>query len=177
MVACKTEHRLSTGKHAGHEYYRIGVLEYETGKYPNVERVFAPILCMNCRTAPCIDVCPVPGAIYRSKEGIVLIDRQRCDGCKQCMQVCPYGALYFDEEHHIVDKCDLCSDRISEGLAPACVAACMGRAMIFGDLDDPGNEISQRVRKDGVKPDRPLWPKYFGQTFKPAIFYTGMAKP
>ena len=176
MVACKTEHRIPTGKHGGHEYFRIAVLEYENGKYPEVERVFAPILCMQCQIAPCIDVCPIPGAVYRRTDGIVAVNRELCDGCRRCMKVCPYGAFYFDVENDVVDKCDFCTDRIDVGLEPACVAACMGRAMLFGDLDDPNSEISRLVKEDGVKPARPMWPEYFGRLFNPSVFYSNRVK-
>lgn len=177
MVACKTEHQIPVGKHAGHEYYRISVLEHEKGKYPAVKRLFAPILCMQCDTAPCIDVCPIPGAIYRREDGIVVVNKDKCDGCKLCMQVCPYNALYLDEEKRVVDKCDFCADRLDQGLEPACVATCTGRAMVFGDLDDPHSEVSELVRRNDVKPDRPLFPPYFSQVFKPSVYYTDTIKP
>lgn len=171
MVACKTEHQIPAGRHAGHEYYRITVLEYERGHYPATRRVFAPILCMHCEVAPCIDACPVPGAIYRRADGIVVISQHKCDGCKRCLEICPYCALYFDEERCVVDKCDFCAGRIDRGLEPACVSTCMGRAMFFGDLDDPDSEVYRLARKAGTGPDRPLSPPHFGQTFKPAVYY------
>lgn len=175
MVACKTEHKISPGKHGGHEYYRISVLEYEEGNYPKVKRVFAPILCMQCEPVPCIDVCPIQSAIYRREDGIVVVDRNKCDGCKRCMQVCPYNALYFDEEKHVVDKCDFCVDRIIQGLEPACVATCMGKALVFGDLDDPESEVSKLVERNDVKSDRLLFPAYFSLFFKPSIYYAGVS--
>jgi len=172
MIACKTEHQIPTGKHDGQEYYRISVLEYEVGQYPAVKRVFAPVLCMQCGTAPCIDICPIPGAIYRREDGIVVINKDRCDGCKRCMIVCPFDALYFDEENRVVDKCDFCVGRLDQGLEPACVATCMGKAIVFGDLNDLDSEVSRLVRRNDVKPDRPLFPSYFGQIFRPSVYYT-----
>ncbi len=176
MVACKTEHQISTGKHNGHEYYRMGVLEHEKGKYPKVKRIFAPILCMQCDNAPCIDVCPTD-AIYRREDGIVIIDKEKCNGCKLCIQVCPYNALYFNEENNNVDKCDFCTERLDQGLEPACVATCMSRAIVFGDLDNPDSEISKMIERNDVKPDRPLYPSYFSQIFKPSVYYTEAVKP
>jgi tetrathionate reductase subunit B len=175
MVACKTEHQIPTGKHAGHEYYRISVLEYEKGKYPTVTRVFAPVLCMQCEVAPCMDVCPISGAIYRRQDGIVVVNQNKCNGCKLCMNVCPYDALYFNEEVRGVDKCDFCVDRLDQGLEPACVATCMGRAMVFGDLDDPQSEVSKRVAMGVARYGGSLFPTYFGKTFKPSVFYAGSA--
>jgi len=150
----------------------MSVLEYETGKYPSVKRVFAPILCMHCETAPCIDVCPISGAMYRREDGIVAVDRDKCDGCKRCMAVCPYDALYFDEENRVVDKCDFCAARLDHGLEPACVATCMGEAIVFGDLDDPESVVSRLVKGNGAQPDRPLFPSYFGHVFEPTVYYT-----
>jgi tetrathionate reductase subunit B len=176
MVACKMEHQIPPGKHAGHEYYRISVLEYETGTYPVIKRIFAPILCMQCEIAPCIDVCPIPGAIYRREDGIVVINKNKCEGCKFCITACPYRALYFHEENHTVDKCDFCVGRLEQGLEPACVATCMGRSIIFGDLDDPNDEVTKLVMRDNVKPDRPLFPSYLSQVLRPSVYYTKTAR-
>ena len=172
MVACKIEHRISTGKHIGHEYFRIGAMTYEEGNYPDVKRVFAPVFCMHCQNAPCIDACPIPGALYRDATGIVRIDSTKCDGCRRCITVCPYHALYFDEENCVVDKCDFCADRIKEGLQPACVSACMGRAMIFGDLDDSESAVSAALKNDTMESVGLLWPNYFDKAFRPSVFYT-----
>jgi len=177
MVACKTEHQISTGKHSGQEYYRMSVLEYEKGKYPKVKRIFAPILCMQCDNAPCIDVCLVSNAIYRREDGIVIINKDKCNGCKLCIQVCPYNALYLNEEKNIVDKCDFCTERLDQGLEPACVATCMSRAIVFGDLDNPDSEISKMIERNDVKPDRPLYPPHFSQIFRPSVYYTEAVKP
>ena len=172
MIACKIEHRIPTGKHTGHEYFRIGALTYEEGDYPEVKRVFAPVFCMHCRNAPCIDVCPIPGAVYRDNNGIVRIDRTKCDGCRRCIDVCPYHALYFDEEDCVVDKCDFCAGRINAGLQPACVSACMGNAMIFGDLDDSESAVSAALKGGALESADLLWPDYVDKTFRPSVFYT-----
>ena len=97
MVACKTEHSIPTGKHAGNEYFRIRVLEYESGRYPEVNRVFAPILCMQCTTAPCIDVCPMklmPTIIsqYAQQDDFDKANEcfaLDCYECGCCSYVCP----------------------------------------------------------------------------------------
>jgi tetrathionate reductase subunit B len=171
MIACKTEHQIGTGKHGGHEYYRIGMFTYETGKYPSVKTIFVPTLCMQCENSPCIDVCPMQGALYRRYDGIVKVNEERCNGCKLCIQACPYKALYFNEEKLVVDKCDFCANRVDQGLEPACVAACMGKALIFGDLDKPDSEVSKIIEKNDIRPGRPLLPSYFNKAFNPSIFY------
>ncbi|MFH0896517.1 MAG: 4Fe-4S dicluster domain-containing protein [Candidatus Bathyarchaeota archaeon] len=173
MVACKTEHQISTGEHNGHEYCRIRVLEYETGKFPHVKRVFAPIICVQCENAPCVDICKT-GALHHREDGIVIVDKNKCSGCKQCIQACQFNALYFNEEKHIVDKCDLCVERLDKELEPACVETCMNRAITFGDLEDPNSEVSKITKRSKVRPDHPLRPAYFNfnQIFKPSIYYT-----
>lgn len=123
------------------------------------ERLFLPRLCQQCEDAPCERVCPT-GATYRTADGIVEIEPSNCIGCKACMAACPYGARYVYDHHDIkhaeglygeltrvkvphIDKCDLCADRRAQGLVPACVLTCMGKARIFGDLDDPASEVSK----------------------------------
>jgi len=171
MVACKTEHQIPTGKHNGHEYYRIGPLKYEMGKYPAVKRGYLPMFCMQCEKAPCIDICPIKGALYRRDDGVIIIDKDKCDGCKLCIQACPYKALYFNEEKLVVDKCDFCAERLEQGLEPACVTACLGKAIIFGDFDDSSSKVSRRVVKKNVKGGSPLLPSYFNKAFKPSVYY------
>ena len=101
-----------------------------------------------------------------------MIDETKCTGCKLCLQVCPYDALYFNEEERIVDKCNLCVERIDQGLKPACVATCMNNALVFGDLDDPENDVSKSVTRKDITPLRQLWPAYYGKVFTPSIHYT-----
>ncbi|SMB99319.1 prokaryotic molybdopterin-containing oxidoreductase family, iron-sulfur binding subunit [Thermanaeromonas toyohensis ToBE] len=88
-VACKAENHLPPGV-----VYRP-VLEEEMGSYPNVERKFLPRPCMQCEKPPCVKVCPV-GATYKRPDGIVVIDYEKCIGCRYCLTACPYGARTFD---------------------------------------------------------------------------------
>lgn len=88
-VACKSENKLPPGV-----VYRP-VIEEEEGKYPNVTRRFLPRPCMHCDDPPCVPVCPV-GATWKQDDGIVVIDYEKCIGCRYCIAACPYGARYFD---------------------------------------------------------------------------------
>lgn len=127
------------------------------------ERYFMPRLCQQCEDAPCESVCPT-GATYRSEDGIIHVNPDTCIGCKACVQACPYGARYTynrKDVKHVkdlmgalakrtvpgIDKCDLCTDRRAEGKEPACVATCMGKARIFGDLADPNSDVSKAAEK------------------------------
>nr|VFJ45883.1 MAG: prokaryotic molybdopterin-containing oxidoreductase family, iron-sulfur binding subunit [Candidatus Kentron sp. FW] len=123
-----------------------------------------PIMCQHCQYPPCVDVCPT-GASFRRADGVVLVDRHICIGCRYCMMACPYKARSFAHEpvsnqkahaprgKGTVEACTLCVHRIdSEDLnqMPACVDACVAKghsAMIFGDLKDPNSQISMELKK------------------------------
>lgn len=120
----------------------------------------APVMCQHCENPPCVDVCPT-GASFKRADGIVLVDKHICIGCRYCMMACPFKARSFVHEEHddqkvnaprgkgTVEGCTLCVDRIDAGRKPACVEACAreGGAMIFGDLNDPESEISKKLRQ------------------------------
>src|ERR1019366_7123814 len=118
-----------------------------------------PMMCQHCAHPPCVDVCPT-GASFKRADGIVLVDKHICIGCRYCMMACPYKARSFVHEpledqkpyaprgKGTVESCTLCVHRVDAGRIPACVEACNdtgGGAMLFGDLNDPSSEISKRV--------------------------------
>jgi molybdopterin-containing oxidoreductase family iron-sulfur binding subunit len=120
-----------------------------------------PVMCQHCAVAPCVDVCPT-GASFRRADGIVLVDRHACIGCRYCVMACPYKARSFVHEpvpdprpdvprgKGTAEGCTLCVHRVDRGREPACVEACRAAghdAMVFGDLDDPQSAIAQRVAK------------------------------
>ena len=115
---------------------------------------FVPKLCNHCENPPCVQVCPV-GATYKTPDGVVLIDKNYCIGCRYCVQACPYGARYFNEETQTTDKCTWCYHRITKGLKPACVEVCPAKARIFGDLNDPASEINEFIRSHRVSVLKP----------------------
>lgn len=102
--------------------------------------------CMHCGNAPCIAVCPVR-ALSKRPDGIVLLDEQKCIGCKYCLWACPFGAPQFDSNKGKMTKCRLCVQRVDAGLKPACVTTCHTKALIFGTTE----EISEYMRKKAVK--------------------------
>lgn len=150
VVACKNWHQIDAGYDGG----RIRLVDLSEGKYPDISRIILPVLCMQCENAPCIDECPIEGAIYRREDGIVVIEKGKCKGCKSqpCIPACPYGVLYYREDEDTVDKCDFCVERIDLGLEPYCVATCPTEAIIFGDLDDPDSEVSRSIAATEAKP-------------------------
>ncbi|MBW1736151.1 MAG: 4Fe-4S dicluster domain-containing protein [Deltaproteobacteria bacterium] len=150
-VACKKEHNiLAFPKDEMHpyEYYRLRYVEWEQGSYPMVRRSFIPIQCVQCDDPICIRFCPVDAIMLR--EGLIKIDRNRCNGCGVCTNICPYGALYIDRDGK-ADGCDFCAERLDAGLVPVCVEMCSGGARIFGDLDSPDSKISKTVKSASAK--------------------------
>jgi tetrathionate reductase subunit B len=116
-----------------------------------VKAFFVPKLCNHCYDSPCVQVCPV-GASFESTDKVVLIDKEHCVGCGYCVQACPYGCRYIDEEKGTADKCTFCYHRIHKGLPPACVNACPRNARIYGNLKDPDSKIRKILnqRKYGL---------------------------
>lgn len=159
-VACKSEHEVPLG------VFRTWVKYVEKGEFPNTRRHFLVERCNHCEHAPCVTICPT-GALFKRADGIVDFDRNRCIGCKSCMQACPYDAIYIDPDTHTAAKCNFCAHRIDQQLQPACVAVCPEEAIIFGDLDDPMSQVAQLIGRESVTVRRPE------QGTEPKLFYLG----
>jgi Fe-S-cluster-containing dehydrogenase component len=132
------------------------VQTFEVGHYPDTKTVNFPKSCLHCEDPPCVPVCPTGASYKRAEDGIVLVDYDKCIGCKYCAWACPYGARELDAKQKVMKKCTLCVDRIyDEKLAerdrkPACVLACPTNARLFGDVHDPESEVSKAIReRDG----------------------------
>jgi formate dehydrogenase iron-sulfur subunit len=91
--------------------------------------------CMHCGDAGCMKVCPSPGALYRTKDGIVAYNREKCISCKYCVSACPFNIPRYDSDDK-VSKCHLCLDRIGGGLTPACAKACPTETLRYGNRND-----------------------------------------
>ena len=137
-VACKQEHDLPVGPR-WIKVYPDSPREIE-GK---AQLRYIVTHCMHCSQPPCKDSCPVD-AISKREDGLVLIDEDLCNGCKDCIEACPLGVMQFDEERGVAQKCDLCLGRLDKGLQPACVAACPSHCIYFGDI----REITERLGKE-----------------------------
>jgi formate dehydrogenase iron-sulfur subunit len=114
-------------------YNIIRYTEVPSGADP-VRWLFVSRRCMHCGDAGCMKICPVPGALYRTKEGAVAYDKEKCIGCKLCRAGCPFDVPRYDSNNKI-SKCTLCADRIAEGSLPACAKTCPTGAIKFGDRD------------------------------------------
>jgi Fe-S-cluster-containing dehydrogenase component/formate-dependent nitrite reductase membrane component NrfD len=169
-VACKEENQVPLGVN------RTWVKYIEKGVFPDTRRYFTVMRCNHCDEAPCVTICPTV-ALYRRPDGIVDFDRDRCIGCKSCMQACPYDALYIDPETKTAAKCHYCAHRVETGLEPACVVVCPVQAIVPGDLDDPHSTISRLVASQQTqvrKPDQGTRPKLYYLGAEAAALSPGM---
>ncbi len=116
---------------------------------PTAKHYFVPKLCNHCTDSPCTQVCPV-GATFISPDGVVLIDREYCLGCRYCVQACPYGCRFIDPRSETADKCTLCYHRITKGLTTACCETCPTGARQLGDLKNPKDPIHEFLRDHHV---------------------------
>lgn len=116
---------------------------------PTAKHFFVPKLCNHCADSPCTQVCPV-GATFISPDGVVLIDRDYCLGCRYCVQACPYGCRFIDPRTETADKCTLCYQRITKGLTTACCETCPTGARQLGDLKNKKDPIHQFLREHHV---------------------------
>ena len=159
VTACNTENGLSGGTRPTDSQWirKIEIKEIRTGKTQSL-----PMMCQHCAEPPCVDVCPT-GASFKRADGIVLVDRHTCIGCRYCVMACPYKARSFVHEEvteqkpdvprgkGCVEGCTLCVHRIDQGgKTTACAEACAKaghNAIVFGDLNDASSDISRRVRE------------------------------
>lgn len=181
VVACKQENKTPPGV-----YYTV-VLENGLGERPDDRPLFLTKPCFHCENPPCVPVCPVGATFKRKQDGIVVVDYDRCIGCRYCLVACPYQARYsdFGENYPAIEqdtpwadvpspeykqfrqraegkspignarKCTFCLHLQDEngrydqaaGRWPACAKTCTGKAIHFGDLNDPDSEVSRLLRE------------------------------
>ena len=157
VIACKEENL------TGPRVWWRKILEMENETYENI--TYVPYACMHCDTPACVEAC-TEEAIYKRPDGIVLIDQNKCTGCRDCIRACPYGVItinpsddYFAEKlpyqkdaapYRVQQpgkssKCTLCYHLVDQGQQPRCVQACPSQVLTFGDLDDPESPIRAKL--------------------------------
>lgn len=169
QIACKDEHVANDWSpyakpqpDTGHFWMKL--VERERGSVPKVKMAYIATPCMHCQNAPCIPACP-PGAIYRRDDGLVLIDPEKCTGCRNCLDACPYGVIYFNSDLTLAQKCTGCAHLLDQGWnEPRCVDACPTGALLFGDEAD---------FKDLIAKAEVLHPEYGTQ---PRVYYLNLPK-
>lgn len=162
VTACNEENGLwSLGRPATDAQWirKLNVKDRQTGHVTSL-----PMMCQHCEHPPCVDVCPTK-ASFRREDGIVLVNKHTCIGCRYCMMACPYKARSFIHEplyeqlphsprgKGCVESCTLCVHKVDRGdNNTACAEACAKdghEALVFGDLNDPHSEISRLLEKHG----------------------------
>jgi len=154
VKACNRENGLSGGTAPTDAQW---IRKVELKDMRSSRTVFLPMMCQHCAHPPCVDVCPT-GASFKRADGIVLVDKHICIGCRYCMMACPYKARSFVHEplhdqnpdvprgKGTVESCTMCVHRVDKGQKSACAEACPNQAILFGDLNDPDSDISKKIR-------------------------------
>jgi len=158
-VACKNWHQLPPGP-----LKYLKVFEYEKGSFPTVRIHFQWVPCYHCEKPACVDACPTEAIRKEPKYGAVLIDSEKCTGCRNCYEECPYGAPVFENDNNdaLAQKCDMCIGDLEAAEMPICVLACSARALDFGPL----SEMQERYGKSRDLEDLPD-----SKTTQPAVVF------
>lgn len=146
-IACKDWN----GIEAGPEKW-MTVYEWEEGCFPALRVRSLAFPCAHCEDPACLKACP-QGAIFKEERyGAVLVDSEKCDGCRSCYEACPYGAPKFasDEPGTKMSKCTMCIDKLEKGEAPACVGTCPLRAFDFGPIEELEAKYGTLRQLDGM---------------------------
>jgi len=158
VSACQKEHGWgdeihSKGDQKAGWIKKVKVKDTATQRISNLA-----LMCQHCEEPPCVDVCPTNASMKR-EDGIVLVDKHLCIGCRYCMMACPYDARSFvhedltNQKEHMprgkgtVESCTMCVHKVDKGEQPACVSSVKSDAVIFGDLYDPTSKINQTLKK------------------------------
>ena len=156
VVACKVENKVDE------RFSRDRVVQRVSGEFPNLKLKIFSERCNHCENPPCVSNCPT-GASHVGDGGIVLVNHDRCTGCKACVASCPYDARFINEDG-FAEKCTFCNHRVEDAMQPACVSTCPTESMVFGDLDNPNSRISQTLasRENSQRaPETGIGPKVF----------------
>ncbi len=171
QIACKDEHvdndwspYAKPQPDTGH--FWMNLKEIERGQYPKVKVAYVASPCMHCQYPQCIKSAQ-GGAVYKRQDGIVMIDPVKSKGQKQIVDTCPYGAIYWNEELNIPQKCTFCAHLLDKGWKkPRCVEACPTDAIIFGEYEDLKDIITNK-KAEVMSPELGT---------QPVVYYIGLPK-
>ncbi len=183
--ACDREHHVNPGQH--------WVKVYPMQDADHTAPYWEPTTCMHCDEPPCVKVCPVD-ATFKRQDGIVLVDSDRCIGCRFCMAACPYSTRVFNwsapdipaeiaklpyscetsvpQKKGTVGKCDFCADMTRKGELPHCVSACPNGTFFFGDMnEDTVSNGSETFRFSDLIKDKAGYRLMEDLGTKPSVYY------
>ena len=141
VIGCKTENAVPAGG------FRDWIATEVNGTFPGLSMEIRSERCNHCSVAPCVDACPT-GASHVQEGGVVMVNAQKCTGCKACITSCAYGARYVHLGGY-VEKCTFCLHRVNREQQPACVEVCPTATRAFGDMlreDDPVRQTIEHER-------------------------------
>lgn len=136
------------------------------GEYPNTYYFYLPRICNHCTHPACKEACPRKAIEKRQRDGIVVVNEDRCRGYRFCQEACPYKKMYFNHQKNVAQKCIFCFPRVEKNVPNACARQCPGRLRFVGYRDDPQGPIAKLV--DKWKVAIPLHPEY---GTSPNVFY------
>jgi tetrathionate reductase subunit B len=173
QIVCKDEHVANDWTPIAKPQPEIGqfwleVTERVRGTVPKVKVAYRPNLCMHCDQAPCMEACPVDGAIYKREDGLVIVDPVKCTGCRLCVDACPFeGVIYFNEDLNIAQKCTGCAHLLDDGWTePRCADACPTLCLKLIDEE----EAKPLLEQAGV------WKPELKDKVQPRVYYLNLPK-
>jgi Fe-S-cluster-containing dehydrogenase component len=170
QIVCKDEHvandwtpiakpQPDTGQ------FWLELTERVRGTVPKVRVAYRPHLCMHCDQAPCMESCPVEKAIYKRKDGLVVIDPVKCTGCRNCVDACPYNVIFFNDGLNIAQKCTGCAHLLDSGWKePRCADACPNLVIRFME-EGKATELISRSE---------VWKPELKNKVKPRVYYVNL---
>jgi anaerobic dimethyl sulfoxide reductase subunit B (iron-sulfur subunit) len=144
----------------------------EKGRFPHLFVAYLVLPCCHCEDPPCATVCPAGAITKRESDGIVVVDREKCQGNQDCptacLNACPWDAPQFGlEENAKMQKCDLCEERLAKGQQPICVEACPMYALEVGPLPELRARFGECVEAEGFR---------YSERFKPSVIFKPKAQ-
>ncbi|MBN2282854.1 MAG: oxidoreductase [Deltaproteobacteria bacterium] len=171
FLACKDEHVDNdfpphSSSQPTHIHRWINIMRKERGQFPLIDVAYLPIPCMHCDNAPCIKNA-ADNAVYKRNDGIVIIDPIQSKGQKDLVKSCPYGAIWWNDEKEIPQKCTFCAHLLDDGWQKSrCVQACPTGALRMLHVED--SEMEKVIQDERLEV---LHPEY--QT-KPRVYYKNL---
>jgi len=149
-----------------HGNYWMNIHKKERGQYPMIDVAYLPVPCFHCDDAPCVKAAK-DGAVYKRPDGIVIIDPQKAKGQPDILKTCPYGAIWWNEEEQLPQKCTLCAHLLDDNWKePRCVNACPTGALQIVKLDD--NTMQEIAKKEDLR----FYNK--SEKTKPRVYYKNL---
>ena len=184
VEGCQKAHNLDYNE----EFMKVQLIQDN----PEASPYWFPKGCFHCDEPPCVTVCPT-GATFKREDNIVLVDNDRCIGCKFCITSCPYSARQFNWGHKdkfddksqpyspetsvpaaegTVMKCDFCPDMLRQGKLPHCASSCPMGVIYFGDKnEDIVTNGEETVRFSQLIKDRGGYRHLEHLGTKPNVYY------